>query len=260
MQISSPEVLAFDFDGVVCDGLVEYFQTAWKAYCQLYQPKSTDLPEALAEPFYRLRPVVETGWEMPILLRALIQEISEAEIIAQWPRLAKPCLEEARLTSEQAAAAVDGVRDRWIQSDLPDWLSQHRFYPGMLDLLNRAIDSHITTYIISTKEGRFIQQLLQQNGVLLEPEFLLGKEAKRPKYETLQQLYQKHSEPTIWFIEDRLPPLSAVKRYPELDQVGLFLADWGYNLERDRTAARQDRRIRLLSLDQVVQEFPAWLT
>lgn len=260
MQVTSPEILAFDFDGVVCDGLVEYFQTAWKAYCQLYQPESTEPPEELAEPFYRLRPVVETGWEMPILLRALVQKVTEAEIVAQWPRLAQPFLEEADLNSEQAAAAVDRVRDRWIQSDLDDWLSQHRFYPGMLDLLNRAIDSKITTYIISTKEGRFIQQLLQQNGVVFDPGFILGKEVKRPKPETLQQLYDKHSGPVIWFIEDRLPPLSAVKRYPELDQVGLFLADWGYNLERDRDAARQDERIRLLSLDQVVQEFPAWLT
>ncbi|MEL6856377.1 MAG: HAD family hydrolase, partial [Cyanobacteria bacterium J06607_13] len=67
-----PELIAFDFDGVICDGLIEYFQTAWKAYCQLFHPASEQPPEGLSDRFYPLRPVIETGWEMPILIHVLV--------------------------------------------------------------------------------------------------------------------------------------------------------------------------------------------
>ena len=87
---------------------------------------------------------------------------------------------------------------------------------------------------------------------------IIGKEVKRPKYETLRLLKEQHSAPNIWFIEDRLPALNAVAQQKDLNDVQLFLADWGYNLEPDREAARQSERIHLLSLEQVVQKFDSW--
>ena len=37
MAIKTPTVLALDFDGVLCNGLSEYFQTAWRTYSQFWQ-------------------------------------------------------------------------------------------------------------------------------------------------------------------------------------------------------------------------------
>ena len=34
-QISETNLFAFDFDGVLCDGLREYFQAAWRTYAEL---------------------------------------------------------------------------------------------------------------------------------------------------------------------------------------------------------------------------------
>ena len=68
-----PEVLALDFDGVLCDGLVEYFQTAWQTYTQVWAVDETPPPPGMAGAFYRLRPVIETGWEMPVLIRAMVE-------------------------------------------------------------------------------------------------------------------------------------------------------------------------------------------
>jgi len=72
------QILALDFDGVICDGLIEYFQTAWRTYCQIWKP-SLPTPPAGAASFYQLRPVIETGWEMPVLIRALVLGITEAK-------------------------------------------------------------------------------------------------------------------------------------------------------------------------------------
>jgi phosphoglycolate phosphatase-like HAD superfamily hydrolase len=259
--MASPDILALDFDGVVCDGLMEYFQTAWRAYCQLFQPASDQPPAGLAERFYPLRPVIETGWEMPLLLRGVLQGITDDAILHHWPDIVPQVLTENGLEAKQAAQAVDGVRDRWIQTDLPHWLDQHRFYPGVLDRLRQTMDQDIPLIIISTKEGRFIRQLLAQQGLDLPTDHIFGKEVKQPKYATLRQLKAQLSETaTIWFVEDRLKALDAVKACPDLQTVQLFLADWGYNTAMDRAAAEQDGAIRCLTLTQFGGPFSTWQT
>ena len=256
--MSSPDLVAFDFDGVICDGLIEYFQTAWAAYCELFNPNRQEPPDGLAEKFYPLRPVVETGWEMPVLVSALVNGAGSEEIVAQWPEMALPYLAKAGLTKAQSVQALDGVRDRWIKKDLQSWLDLHRFYPGLVERLGELLKSELPVYIVSTKEGRFIAALLSQSGVDFPTERIIGKEVKRPKYETLRLLKQEHGVEKIWFVEDRLPALEGVAAQSDLSEVALFLADWGYNLEPDRAAARQDSRIHLLSLEKVVQGFDSW--
>lgn len=257
--MSSPQLLALDFDGVICDGLIEYFQTAWRAYCLLFKPKTTEPPEGLAEKFYPLRPVIETGWEMPVLVRSLISGDRPEQIVAEWPQMALPYLEQAGLEKSQSVAALDGVRDSWIERDLQSWLDLHRFYPGTINKLNELLAGDLPLYIISTKEGRFIKALLTQNGVDFPTERIIGKEVKRPKYETIRLLKEQHSVSKVWFVEDRLPALNGVKQQKDLAEVALFLADWGYNLAPDRETARQDPRIHLLSLEQIVQPFDNWI-
>ncbi len=254
-----PQLLAFDFDGVICDGLIEYFQTAWRAYCRLFEPESDRPPTGLAEKFYPLRPVIETGWEMPVLVRSLILGDSSEKIIANWPQMALPYLEAVGLGKSQSVGALDGVRDKWIQTDLPSWLSLHRFYPGMVERLRELLAADLPIYIVSTKEGRFIKALLAQSDIDFPTERIIGKEVKRPKYETLRLLKEQYSVSQIWFVEDRLPALTQVKQQNDLSEVQLFLADWGYNLEPDRETAKQDSRIHLLSLEQVVQPFDQWI-
>ncbi len=257
--MTAVQLLALDFDGVICDGLIEYFQTAWRAYCELFNPASDQPPEGLAETFYQLRPVVETGWEMPVLIQVLVKGVPASEIFQQWPQMALPYLEAQGLTKAQSVKALDGVRDRQIQSNLQAWLNLHRFYPGIIDRVRSLLQSDLPIYIVSTKEGRFIQELLSQSGLDFPPERIIGKEVKRPKYETLRLLKEKHAVTHIWFVEDRLPALKEVAEQSDLTEVTLFLADWGYNLEIDRDLARQDSRIHLLSLEKVVQEFDQWL-
>ena len=89
MKVDTSSILALDFDGVVCDGLIEYFETAWRTYCQIWSPSSYTPSAEIAASFYRLRPVIETGWEMPILIKALVEGISEQEILQQWGEISQ---------------------------------------------------------------------------------------------------------------------------------------------------------------------------
>ncbi|MGL5834768.1 MAG: HAD family hydrolase [Waterburya sp.] len=249
MSRQLPDILALDFDGVICNGLLEYFATTQRAYQQIWQQKAGD---SFAPIFYRLRPVIETGWEMPILLRALVLGISEAEILSNFQAIARHIIEQEGLAKQAVVKQLDGVRDEWIQHNLATWLNLHSFYPGVIEQLGKIINSPIKLYIVTTKEGRFVKQLLQQQDIDLPAAQIIGKECKRPKYETLRILRDRHQEPgekiKMTFVEDRLQALQEVVQQDDLQFVQLYLADWGYNLEGDRLITSQDGRIKLLSL------------
>ncbi|BBD65393.1 hypothetical protein NIES4072_09320 [Nostoc commune NIES-4072] len=261
MVASSPTILALDFDGVICDGLIEYFEVAWRTYCEIWSFANDTPPDDLALRFYRLRPVIETGWEMPVLIKALVDGILDDKILHEWASIAPKLLLNDKLQAKEIGAKLDKQRDEWITTDLDGWLSLHRFYPSVIEKIKLTIDSGVDLYIVTTKEGRFVQQLLQQEGVNLPAKSIIGKEVKRPKYEILRNLKQEAENKAIslWFVEDRLKTLQLVQQQADLKEVKLFLADWGYNTQAEREAAQNDPRIHLLSLSHFSKDFSAWL-
>ncbi|WP_414566044.1 MULTISPECIES: HAD family hydrolase [unclassified Anabaena] len=261
MTTSSPTILALDFDGVICDGLIEYFEVAWRTYCQIWSPANNTPPDDLALRFYRLRPVIETGWEMPILIKALVDEIPEEKILREWVNITLQILLDHNLMAKEVGAKLDNLRDEWITTDLNGWLSLHRFYPGVIEKIRVMLASEVKLYIITTKEGRFVQQLLHREGLNLPPTSIFGKEVKRPKYEILRELIQAAEKKpvSVWFIEDRLKTLHLVQQQTDLDNVKLFLADWGYNTHTERKAAQDDPRIQVLSLSEFAKNFSGCL-
>ncbi|MBD2300695.1 HAD family hydrolase [Nostoc sp. FACHB-87] len=262
MTASSPTILALDFDGVICDGLIEYFEVAWLTYCKLWLPDNDTPPDDLALRFYRLRPVIETGWEMPVLIKALLAGMSDEEILQEWTTITPQILLKDNLQAREISAKLDYLRDEWIATDLDGWLSLHRFYPGVIEKIKLTLDSHVQLFIVTTKEGRFVQQLLQQEGVNLPPAAIFGKEVKRPKYEILRELIQAANQQpvSLWFVEDRIKTLQLVQQQADLEDVKLFLADWGYNTQPERKAAQDDEQIQLISLSQFTKNFSDWLS
>jgi len=255
-----PTLLALDFDGVLCNGLMEYFQTAWRVYCQIWSHPQASPPDGLAEQFYRLRPVVETGWEMPLVIQAVLSGVSEAEILANWVAIAPTIAHAIGLSPTEIGDQVDHVRDSWIANDLESWLALHHFYPGVIERLQQLSPLH--PVIITTKEERFVVQLLQQQGIDFAQSQIFGKSLKQPKSQTLrtliQDLSQKIDAPIVWFVEDRLKTLQALTLQPDLSNVRLFLGDWGYNTVSDRETARLDPKVHLLSLASFAADFSLW--
>ena len=249
-------LLASDFDGVLCDGLQEYFWVAWRTYCALEIDRNCSVhqpPQEKFDLFSRCRAVIETGWEMPLLIHVLQQERSEAEILDRWSEIVKELQESAEIPSPKILAAqLDQIRDRWIEEDLAGWLALHRFYPGVLSWLQILLAQEQPIAIVSTKEGRFIHQLLSQSGIDFPHNLIFGKEVRQPKPETLRQLITAYPHLNeIYFVEDRLATLQSVKAASDLQNVQLFLADWGYNTPQDRFQATQDDRIQCLSLEDL---------
>jgi phosphoglycolate phosphatase-like HAD superfamily hydrolase len=253
-----PGALALDFDGVLCNGLKEYFQTSVKVYRCLWP--DTDAAQILDwEPIFgRLRPVVETGWEMPLVLRAIQMGYKEADILSNWPQIRERILTQLQLTPKEISLQVDTLRDQWLTDDLPSWLALHEFYPGVSEQLRHWMSLDLPMFIITTKESRFVQTLLRQHGIELAAAEIYGKDCQQPKYRTLQKL-QAQGLSNIWFVEDRFATLTDIRQHKDLQSIALFLGDWGYNTEVDRKAAADHDSIHLLSLNRFAQPFEQWL-
>jgi hypothetical protein len=259
-----PDILALDFDGVLCDGMGEYFEASRRAYARAWPGAAVPGDSTLAA-FRRLRPVIMNGWEMPLLLRAIALGRPEADIAGRWE-----LTRDAIVASEAGAAggalvarlgrALDDVRREWIGADPAGWLARHAPY-GSIETLRRLVAQPEQAVVVTTKEGDFARRILDHWEVALAG--VSGKEGGTHKCETLRALIAAYASargrrPRLWFVEDRLETLQHVTGHADLDDVGLFLAAWGYNTPAARATAAAGGRIRLLELTGFEKGLAAW--
>jgi len=259
--VAAPKILALDFDGVICDTVRELLKSTWQVYREIWGGGGDGPPSEAAAAYVRLRPALEIGWESPVLLRAIIEGVPEAELLQDFQTLwSQRILEAHRLNQADLAARFDAARDAWIRTDLRGWLASNHFYPGIAERLQAIVQSDVRVFVLTTKEGRFAHLLLEQNDVKLPTAHVWGKERTRPKADLLRVLREEQGVAfgDIWFVEDRLKTLQSIAQPADLEAVGLFLAAWGYNTPAEREKARADGRIVLLTLDQFCGEFTAW--
>jgi hypothetical protein len=259
----APNILALDFDGVLCDGMAEYFETSRRTSARVWPGEPVPNDEVFPT-FRRLRPVIMTGWEMPLLLRAIGQGRPESDIVRNWTGVRD---EEAGSRSHSREELIslltktlDEVRREWIAADRPGWIRRNASYCG-LDELRRLVGEPERCVLVTTKEGEFARLILDEWRVKLAD--IQGKEAGTHKCDNLRTLIDEYTKargrrPRVWFLEDRLETLEHVTTHLDLEDVGLYLAAWGYNAPETRAAARASKRVRLLELDQFRRGLEAW--
>jgi hypothetical protein len=258
-----PDILALDFDGVLCDGMGEYFESSRRAYARAW-PEAAVPGDGMLPAFRRLRPVIMNGWEMPLLLRAIALGCPEADVADRWEPTRDAIAARDGRPGEPLVArlgrALDDARREWIAADPAGWLAHHAPYRPIGEL-RRLVAQPQQAVVVTTKEGEFARRILDHWGVALAG--VSGKEGGTHKCETLRAFIAAHAaahggRPRLWFVEDRLETLQHVTGHADLDDVGLFLAAWGYNTPAARAIAAADGRIRLLELDRFAQGLEAW--
>jgi hypothetical protein len=258
-----PATLAVDFDGVLCDGRPEYFEASCRAYGHAWSPLALGARRDLRARFYRLRPVIMSGWEMPVLVRALARGVPDRRALAAWPVVRETILGSIAMPRDEAVAllraALDGVRRDWLRAAPETWLAAHRPYVP-LPALRRLVARPPRTVVVTTKEGEFARRILDAWRVGVAA--VHGKERGEHKCENLRELAADQHGGEVWFVEDRLETLECVAactpRIPELARVRLYLAAWGYNVPAARARARRHPRIRLLSRSAFARGVAAW--
>ncbi len=231
-------IFALDFDGVICDSAVETALTGWKAASQIWKDMPTQAPPELIEQFRVVRPMIETGYEAILAMRLLYNEESIADIYQNYHSKTETLLDEANVGIEDLKSLFGETRDTWIKNDLVDWVKMNPLFTDIARKLQK-LNVQSTWYIITTKQERFVEQILKANAIELEPERIFGLDRNMNKVELLKKLLKVHPNKKIVFVEDRLPTLLNVLKTPELASIELIFALWGYNTPEDKALAAQ---------------------
>jgi phosphoglycolate phosphatase-like HAD superfamily hydrolase len=245
-NMDNPIIYALDFDGVICDSAVETAITGWKAAGVIWEDMPTAVPLAMIDQFRLIRPMIETGYEAILAMRLLYLEETVESIYSGYGDKIQALLIEAQVTVDDLKKLFGDTRDVWIDNDLADWVNMNPLFADIATKL-RKLDQQSTWYIVTTKQERFVQQILKAHAIELADERIFGLDRTMNKMEVLQELLKTHPNETIYFVEDRLPTLLNVLKNAELSSVKSIFALWGYNTAEDKAlAALQDLTLQQL--------------
>lgn len=260
-----PPFLVFDFDGVLVDGMAEYWWSARRAALRLEQDAGSGLPplvlpEEAPPAFARLRPLIHKGWEMVLMAAELGRADTDVEaIVSAYPRALATARARWGWSAEAVQELLESVRREALARDRPAWLARHRFYPGVADRLRRLEGEGAPWAVLTTKGGAFTAELLAAAD--LHPAALYGHEAGS-KPAVLRRLLEQPPEPgleprPLWFVEDRRPTLEGVRQTPGLEAVRCLLASWGYLAPGDQDGLTE-RGIAWLTPDTFQAPLAEW--
>ncbi|GAB5036962.1 haloacid dehalogenase [Nannochloropsis oceanica] len=278
---------AFDFDGVLCHSAKELCLTGWAAAQEFWPSETQTWPKrpgpATLSSFYRVRPVVETGWEVMLINRALQEgEYSADTILKEYTASLRESLmkEYGGHAPEAYMDTFRSVRQAWMTRDERGWLSENDFYPTAVSSIKHLLSSHPpsspSTYIVTTKGKEFTLKLLEGMGVAMPESCVFGLGSGK-KVDVLQQLLDKYDaeskaregkekkeakegdmETRVIFIEDRLQTLLGILDHPSpdvRDRADLLLAGWGYNTAEERAVAASHPSITYLETEQALLDY-----
>jgi hypothetical protein len=202
---------------------------------------------------------------MPVLLKAIAQARPAPAIARDWPAVRDDLVRADRRPAADLVGALtrtlDQVRREWIAADPGSWIARNVPYCSLAEL-RHLVGEPERAVLVTTKEGEFARRILQSWDVRLAD--IQGKEAGTHKCENLRALIAAYASehgrrPRLWFVEDHPETLEHVTTHPDLADVGLFLAAWGYNTAESRQAAVAGGRIRLIQLEQFRRGLTTWL-
>ncbi|NOY82826.1 MAG: HAD family hydrolase [Kiritimatiellaeota bacterium] len=244
------DVFILDFDGVLCDSAAETGVSAWRTGVRLWPEwQGEEPPPDVLVRFIRLRPVLETGYQAPLLMRLAWNGMDEQEVFRRFPTLCEELIRELGLTRRELVRIFGRVRDDWLASAPEDWRSRHRFYPGVRERV-AAVAVRNRVFVLTTKQTRFAVSLLEAGGFDIPRRNVFGMDVGRPKEAVLEELISRHglAGARFHFVEDRLKTLERVAALPKLDAVELYLAGWGYVTPAELDRAAGLSRIRVWGL------------
>jgi hypothetical protein len=240
------DILALDFDGVICRSAGEACVSGWRTAGRLWPGRFRGpVPAAVLGGFERVRPVMEVGFQAVLLVRLLHDGCPVEEILDHAPSLMADLMRIEGLSRDRLVRLFGATRDRWMAENLPEWIGCHEFYDGTVDAVNQ---SDLPAYIITTKEKRFAVALCAAAGLRLAEDHVFGLESGS-KSLVLKQLARRHPNARIHFLEDRLGALLQADAGVGVD-LRLYWAAWGYHTRAESIRAAALADITVLSLDQ----------
>lgn len=234
--MNSNTLYALDFDGVICHSAIETAITAWLAAQTLWpEMQNKTLTESRIQEFVQMRPCLEYGYEAPLIMRLLHQQVALQPNCSNYAACIQTLISDNGFNLDALQLLFGRTRDAQIEENEAKWLSNNPLFARVLaKLKNVKAEDWL---IITTKQERFVKKILEGNHISLADDHLFGLDKKQSKQAVLEKLVTDYPDRPITFIEDRLPTLLGVQQNPALTSITLQLVDWGYNTLEDREAA-----------------------
>jgi len=256
--VDGQKLFLFDFDGVIVDGMNEYWHSSLLA-CEKYLNSpdieiKQDLYKKVSNTFKEIRPFVKYGWEMIIIVHEIIKienpldKNNKKNFINKYHLNCQKILKDNAWLAEDLQKFLDDSRKYQIDKDFEMWVNLHKPFYEVIAFMEKLKQQKIKTGIITTKGKIFAEKILKQLNIF--PEFIFGYESgtKIKIAEKLTQTYE-----ILGFIEDRKKTLIDIKQNSETSHIPCFLADWGYLKESDRyNLSNEIKLLKLGNLEELV--------
>ena len=254
----SQKIFLFDFDGVIVDGMNEYWHSSLLASEKYLNTPNITLDQKLYKKvpntFKDIRPWVKYGWEMIVIVHEIIKKekplnkLNKVEYVNKYQQNCQRILKDNFWLAEDLQKILDKSREYQIDKDFETWVNLHNPFFEVINFMEELKKREIKTGIITTKGKIFAEKILKQLNIF--PEFVFGYESgtKIKIAENLTQTYE-----ILGFIEDRKKTLIEIKQNSGTSHIACFLADWGYLKESDRyNLSNEIKLLKLGSLQELV--------
>jgi hypothetical protein len=256
-------VLAFDFDGVICNSVMEIATASWNVALELRKNFDTSraswfspAPDDFVSFFRQARPQLEIGYQAVLIAwwfqhraenRLLLKEIPDFDAPEnEWNVFFSTIEQIIGLSAFDLSRLLGVFRDKWYLNSRETWIDSSPFYEGIQPiLLNYLTNPQFACYIVTTKLSRFVEALCAANRVIIEKTHIFGLESG-PKENTLKSLFFQHTPERFLFFEDRLATLERIHATPGLSRLDLCFASWGYNNQLQKERAKEATEINYL--------------
>ena len=242
-------LIFLDFDGVICDSLLETLVSSWRGY-YLYRGEAEPaaVPASLRKDFAGLRPYVRAGEDF-ILIHELIADKTQVHSQEGFDALAE---QRGAETMARYREAFYAARRELLDDQRDYWINLNRLYPHMRPVLE-SLASSPRLYILSTKEARYIIEILTAKSIDMDPGRVLSCGAREKKATILDVLQRRQAERAL-LVDDQIDHLASDwARDPRIEGC---LAAWGYVQQQ---WLEDPRGIEVLQPHQLGERLRAWL-
>ena len=252
--VQSQRLFLFDFDGVIVDGMNEYWNSSLLA-CEKFL-NTTDIEidqklyKSISSTFKEIRPWVKYGWEMVLIAHEIVKkenplnDKNKNDFILKYHQNCKNILQNNSWLSQDLQTFLDQSRKLQIDENFESWINLHNPFYEVIDFIEKLKQEKIKTGIITTKGKLFATKILKELNI--NPEFIFGYESGT-KIEIAKELSKEYE--IVGFIEDRRKTLIDIKQNIHTQHIPCFLAEWGYLKKSDTINLTNE--IQLLNLNKL---------
>ena len=257
-KVHLQKLILFDFDGVIVNGIDEYWFSS-KLACEKYlltnsknfnSNKYIEVPEI----FIETRPWVKYGWEMVLITYEILKtnkplnNLTKNSFLENYEENCSKILSQYSWDSTKLQQCLDDARVFQIKNDFKKWISLHRPFNDVVSFIKIAKDKGYKICVISTKGKTFTSKILSNLNIF--PELIFGYESGS-KVDIISNLSLRYE--IKGFIEDRRETLLNILENNQTKFINCYLAEWGYLKSTDKINLPQGiKLLKIKNLEDLV--------